>query len=60
MVLVTEVTSEPIDRFARAMTDGRKPKTVNNVLGVLGRLPRFSVDRVVLAVATSASPDGRS
>ena len=48
---VTEVTPERIDRFARAMTDGRKPKTVNNVLGVLGRLLRFSVDRGVLAVA---------
>ena len=51
---VTEVTPERIDRFARAMTDGRKPKTVNNVLGVLGRLLRFSVDRGVLAVAPRA------
>jgi integrase len=48
---LTEVTGERIDRFARSLTDGRKPKTVNNVLGVLGRLLRFSVSRGALKVA---------
>jgi hypothetical protein len=45
------VIPERIDRFARAMTDGPQPKTVNNVLGVLGRLLRFFVERDVSAVA---------
>jgi integrase len=48
---LTEVTGERIDRFARSLTEGRKPKTVNNVLGVLGRLLRFSVARGALKVA---------
>ncbi len=45
---LTEVTDERIDKFARSLTDGRKPKTVNNVLGVLARLLRFSVARGAL------------
>ena len=48
---LTDVTSERIDKFAKLIAEGRKPKTVNNVLAVLGRLLRFAVHRGALRVA---------